>query len=124
MPTEELCLQVMECFGITSFKDDHSFTRKDIESRKTVERLTALIKVLEPYYLPCKARSYLTQLNSKNVVTILRHFVRIFGHRVQSKEKNTKGEKFITYNLKSLTQESTNKLAYSKKNDTCVLEFD
>ena len=124
MPTEELCLQVLSTFGLTSFSDIRYFTRKDIEIANTVAKMKELVPTISPYYLPCKARSYLSDMNSKNVVTVLRHFVRIFGYKVQSKGKYIKGEKFIMYNVKSLTQASTTKLAYSKKHDNCTLEFD
>lgn len=63
----------------------------------TVEQVTFLSTELRKFYLPCKARCYLTALTSKNVVTILRHFVKLHNYRVSSNEKYQKGEKFIVY---------------------------
>jgi len=124
MPTEELCLLVMGAFGLTGFDDIRCFTRKDMEIRGTITKLHDLLPIITSYYLPCKARSYLSDLNCKNGVTVLRHFVRIFGYKVHSKEKYIKGEKIVMYNVKNINQETSMRLAYNKKNGNCTLEFD
>ena len=65
----------------------------------TVQKIILLKDELEKYYLPCKARTYLNDLNEKNVVTVLRQCLRTQGYTVNSREKYLKGEKFIIYNI-------------------------
>ena len=49
--------------------------------------------------MPCKARTYLNDLNEKNIVTILRQILKHFNYNIISKEKYLRGEKFILYNI-------------------------
>jgi hypothetical protein len=124
MPSEELCMSVLNAFGLTSLHDKRQFTRKDIVSLETVEKIKVLLPILSPYYLPCKARSYLSELNAKNIITILRHFVRIFGHKVNSREKYIKGEKFIVYSLCPVNQVINTNTNFSRNDGTHTVNFD
>ena len=96
-PPYEVCLQVLQAFGLWSFYDCRYFTRKNIERECTVQKLIEMQPMLCEYYLPCKARAYLSNLNAKNAVTVLRHFARVNNCRVSSSEKYHKGEKYIVY---------------------------
>ena len=65
----------------------------------TVEKIIELKPELEKCYLPCKSRTYLNDLNNKNVITILRQIVKPHGYLVYSREKYIRGDKFIIYQL-------------------------
>jgi len=99
IPTRDLCIKVLNCFGLQNFDDTSCFSRKDLETIKTVDAMNKLKPELYRYYLPCKARTYLNDLTTKNVITVLRQLVRIMGYSVYSREKYIRGEKFIIYNL-------------------------
>jgi len=101
-PPRTVCLRVLNAFGLSSFDDDHNFSRSDLETIGCVNKMEKLKPVLLEYYLPCKARTYLNDLNSKNVITILRQLVRLYDFSVISKEKYIKGDKFIIYQLVSM----------------------
>ena len=79
--------------------DRRCFSRADLLKLNTVAQIKELKTILEMYYLPCKARTYLNDLNEKNVVTILRQCVKTKGYTICSREKYLKGDKFIIYNL-------------------------
>ena len=78
---------------------------------------------LEKYYLPCKSRTYLHDLNTKNVVTVLRQFVKIQGYSIQSQEKYNKGDKFIIYGLTEY-ENKVYKSVIKKPNTTGIISFD
>lgn len=98
-PSNELCLEVLKCFGLDTLDDKRSFSRKDLKFIKTVEKINKLKPELFDCYLPCKSRTYLNQLNEKNVITILRQVIKTKNYTINSREKYMKGSKFIIYNL-------------------------
>lgn len=101
---DEIVQIIVEAFGFRSLKDRRSFSRSDLIKLKTVSKIQELKPELEKYYLPCKGRTYLNDLNEKNVVTILRQCIKPKGYTVNSREKYLKGDKFIIYNLCPLDQ--------------------
>ena len=52
-----------------------------------------MIPELQKYYIPCKSKKYLNQLNEKKCITILRQFLKIHNHTLNSKERYIKGKK-------------------------------
>ena len=69
---------------------------KDVD---TVQKITDLKERLEEYYIPCKSKKYLTDLNEKKCITILRQFVKIHHYKCIGMEKSIKGKKCMTYRL-------------------------
>jgi hypothetical protein len=106
IPSMEIITKVVETFGFRSLSDRRCFSRTDLVKLKTVQRITELKPELEQYYLPCKARTYLNDLNEKNVVTILRQLIKTQGFTICSREKYCKGDKFIIYNLCPIDQKA------------------
>jgi hypothetical protein len=98
-PTEELCLEVLEAFGLKSMDDTTNFSKKDLEIIGTVDKLYSLKQKLEIYYIPCKARLYLNDITSKNCITILRQILKVFERTVTSREKYIRGQKFVIYQI-------------------------
>ena len=98
-PPEELCLEVLQAFGLQSFDDVTNFSKKYIEVMGTVEKLYKLKPKLEEYYIPCKARTYLNDITPKNSITILRQILRCVNRTVSSKEKYVRASKFVVYQI-------------------------
>ena len=98
-PSNELFEKILNAFGLNGLDDKRSFSRKDLKYIKTVEKISHLKNDLEDCYLPCKSRTYLSQLNEKNVITILRQVIKTKNYTINSREKYMKGSKFIIYNL-------------------------
>jgi len=101
LPDDIIINKLLLAFGLTSLKDTNQFSRRDLETLGTVIAVENMKNELEQYYLPCKFRTYLHDLNTKNVVTILRQFIKTKGYSIQSQEKYSKGDKFIIYGLTS-----------------------
>ena len=68
----------------------------------SVEKLKLL--KLDKYYLPCKAKIYLLNINEKRAITILRHFLKVFNYKLYSTEKyiNKKKNNNLSYNRKKM----------------------
>lgn len=127
MPPMELCTKVLLAFGLKNFSDATYFSRKDLESTCCVQLLAHLKPELVEYYLPCKARTYLNDLNSKNAITVLRQISRLYGYCVQSREKYIKGDKFIIYQLIPSNNQVYQPMTISTSQDddqSCIVTFD
>ena len=124
----ELCSKVLLAFGLKGFGDTTYFSRKDLESTCCVQVLSHLKDDLAEYYLPCKARTYLNDLNSKNAITVLRQIARLYGYCVHSKEKYIKGDKFIIYQLIPSDTQVYQPMVITTPNDedgpSCIVTFD
>ena len=125
-PTDELIQKIVIAFGFRSLNDRRCFSRNDLIKLDTVNIIKDLKPELELYYLPCKARTFLNDLNCKNVVTILRQCIKTKGFIIFSREKYCKGDKFIVYNLQPIDKKSyisvtNNNLECNK--DPVVLNF-
>ena len=68
-----------------------------------LKRLNSNRSEFEKYYLPCKGKKYLSSLNEKKAMTVLKQFVKTFNYYVFSKEKYFR-EKFITYQVVPVDQ--------------------
>jgi len=130
-PPKELVNQIVQAFGLKSMDDETKFSKKKLKMIKTVDSINLLKPQLEKYYLPCKARTYLNGLNEKNVITVLRQCIRIYGYRIISKEKYMKGEKYILYRLEEdLRKSDGDKLIedkgskIKKKVEQIIINFD
>ena len=121
-PSEEIMDKILECFDISSLDDTLIFTRKDLVEKNTLNKMIEIRDDIEVYYLPCKAKKYLYNLNEKKLITILRQFVRIFGYFIFSKEKYIQGEKYITYQIMPLNKKNFLKL--KKKDENYIVSFD
>ena len=64
-PSNELFQKVLNAFGLTDLNDKRSFSRKDLQYIKTVNKVNELKSELNDCYLPCKARTYLSGLMKK-----------------------------------------------------------
>ena len=108
-PSDELFQKLIEVFGIIELNTDQTFSRNDLQSKDAIAKLSILIPYLKNCYLPCKARTYLNDLNYKNIITILRHALKTRGYTVLSKERYSKGTKYIYYRLVPFQTKSVKK---------------
>ena len=126
-PPMETCILVLNAFGLRDFDDTTNFSRRDLEMLQCVSKMEALKTELMRYYLPCKARTYLNDLNAKNVITVLRQVARLYGYSVQSREKYIKGDKFIIYQLVPTEKRKYQPMTISTSQDdetACIVTFD
>lgn len=120
-PDLKITEELLKLFGIKDINDNHSFTRKNLLDLKTVEKMNEIIDELIRYYIPCKSKKYLNDLNEKKCVTILRQFLKIHNHTLISKEKYVKGEKHLFYQV---IPQQIDMLTKNRELEKVILSFD
>lgn len=121
-PNTEILEKVLECFDLKNLQDDKQFTRKYLKDYGTVKKIEEIMTDLSEYYIPCKGEKYLTELNEKKVITILRQIVKCFSYFIFSKERYIKGEKNITYQIMPINKKDV--LRLKKKDEQYTIMFD
>ena len=97
-PDRYIINDLMEIFNIKSLDDeDFYFTKQDLTNLKTIDKMNNIKEKLQIYYLPCKAKVYLNNLNEKKCITILRQFLKYINYNLKLKEKYIKGTKNYLY---------------------------
>ena len=91
--------KLLNIFGINSLNDNHSFTKLNLEQLGTVNRINEMNEELLRYYIPCKAKIYLLNIDEKRCITILRQFLKVHNYTLMSKEKYVKGKKSLFYQV-------------------------
>jgi len=120
--TDELMLNVLACFGLRDLNDDHWFCKEDLESLQTVEKMRMYIDPLSQYYLPCKGRLYLADLNDSKCITVLRQLLRVHGRVLLSKQKYVQQKKTTIYSIRREASEKRTALKIDPDHKT-VLTF-
>lgn len=118
----DLIIRLLESFGLNGFEDKRLFCRYDLEQINVMERSAPIIEELRSYYLPCKAKVYLNNLNTKKLITVLKQVIRLNGYCLKSKERNFKNKKIMFYTL--ISEEEINKIIKPQfKSVKCVIDF-
>ncbi len=101
-PDREIILEILNAFGIQNINNiDQPFNKKDLEKRKTVEKMQKIRHKLEEYYIPCKAKVYLKKnLTNRSIMTILRQFIKNEGYFINYWETYVDGVKTTYYQIK------------------------
>jgi len=122
LPDIEIINSLLNAFGLTSLNDTNFFTKESLKGNKTIDKLNEMKDVLETYYLPCKAKNYIVDINEKSCITILRQFIKIHGYTLISKERHIDRKKVNVYRLIENDKESTPKK--SKASKDIVISFE
>lgn len=72
-----------------------TFQRTDLRFDQTGD----IVGLLEPYYIPCKAREFLAYTNDTRWITILRHILQPHGYKIVCKETTRQRKKTILYTV-------------------------
>ena len=120
-PDMEITENILKLFGIKDIHDNHSFTRENLIDLKTVENMNGLSEELFKYYIPCKSKKYLVNLNEKKCITILRQFLKIHNYTLISKEKYVKGNKQLFYQV---IPQQIDQLTKDREAEKVILSFD
>ena len=97
-PDRYIINDLMVIFNIKSLDDqDFYFTKQDLTNLNIINKMNNIKEKLQIYYLPCKAKVYLNDLNEKKCITILRQFLKYIDYNLKLKEKYIKGTKNYLY---------------------------
>ena len=67
IPDENIIQDILEAFGLTNLEDTRLFTKSHMKEIDTVDKINELKEKLTEYYLPCKAKKYLNDLDEKKM---------------------------------------------------------
>jgi hypothetical protein len=123
VPDLQIIQAILEAFGLDDIEDTRIFTKEHMKDIDTVQKISELKDQLEEYYIPCKSKKYLTDLNEKKCITILRQFVKIHHYKCIGMEKSIKGDKCMTYRL-FYANEDYLKSPMSKEKQEYVISFE
>ena len=87
--------EILQQLGFLGLQDKKIFTKFDLLK----ENFEDIIVLLEPYYVPCKAKRFLYDLNEGKQITILRHLLRAIGYDLLVQEKVVNSIKSTTYQI-------------------------
>jgi hypothetical protein len=77
----------------------YEFSKKNIATKKIIEKINEFIILLKDYYLKCKHKKYLENLNEKKIITLFRQILRPYDYSITTYEKYDNGEKYLLYIL-------------------------
>ena len=97
-PSKELVYKYCRLYGLSGMQDRKWFSKDHINMSK----LTALIDDLKTIYIKCKARSYLTDIDSKIALTVLRQLVKTFGYKLKTQTVTQTGKRVRVYQLNKI----------------------
>ena len=123
VPDLQIIQAILESFGLDDIEDTRIFTKDHMKDIETVQKITELVPSLREYYIPCKSKKYLNDLNEKKCITILRQFIKIHHYKCIGMEKSIKGNKCMTYRL-LYSNEDYLKSPQSKEKQEYVISFE
>lgn len=94
---------ILRHLGLTGLEDRRWFSKEDLR----VEQLDAWLPLLEPYYLPCKAKRYIHgTMDTPRIITLLRHLCHAHTIQLLTQERVIKGKKTTLYQIYSPQHET------------------
>lgn len=98
-PPLDLVITILGELGFTGIADSKIFSVEEVKT----DNLESWAPLLEPYYLPCKAKKYFDSIDNRRVITLLRHIMPFHGFRLQSYERQHLGKKRTVYQIHPAT---------------------
>jgi len=98
-PHVDVVLLMLRELGFSGLNDTKLFSANELK----LETIETWAPLLEPFYLPCKAKRYFDALDSRRVITLLRHVLPNHGFRLQCYERLHLGKKRTVYQMHPAT---------------------
>lgn len=98
-PPFEVVVSTLQELGFTGIADSKLFGSEDLN----LSTLDVWAPILEPYYLPCKAKRYFNNLDARRVITLMRHLLPYHGFKLQTYERHHQGRKRTVYQIHPAT---------------------
>ena len=100
IPSWQVVLDIFKMLGLgTEFP--MTFQREFLKS----EEFSSAADILQPYYIPCKAKQYLEYTDAARWCTILRQLLAPHNYTLSSKETTRQGKKITFYTVERATNQ-------------------
>lgn len=112
---------VLHSFGLQGLHDRRTFTKHDMVSLNTVDRMCAdAVPQLRQCYIPCKARTYLDDLTDKKALTVFKQVLRLHDHTLVARERSMGGRKIVMYHLEPCEPDAHSSSLTERLKDACA----
>jgi len=81
-PTDQELQKILKCYNLNGLDDDLNICHLTIKVYNTIAKLYDILDLLIDIYLPCKYK-FISNLNIKRALTILRQILRLFECKLQ-----------------------------------------
>lgn len=95
IPPEELVNEILEHLKLHGLQERRWFTRDEL----CLESVDEWLPILEPYYIPCKAKRFLSNMTHARLTTIIRHILHPLGYDLRTQERMYKAQKTTMYQI-------------------------
>jgi len=113
-PSLELINKILPKFGIQNINDNKTeFTLLDMKKLNTLTAIISFENEIKECYIPCKRDKYLSNLDDKALITVLRQMLKMHDYDLFSREKFIKGTKYLVYHI--ITKQEKDFIKRSKK---------
>jgi hypothetical protein len=99
VPPHTFMTEFLGCFGLRGLDDSSEFSKFTLRERNTVDKLIELLPEIILYYIPCKAKKYLSEIDEDRAITVMRQLLRLFDYELSKKERVIQKKKVIFYSL-------------------------
>lgn len=97
IPDRSFLLDIIKLFGINDLDENVHFTNNDLIQLNTASRLNDFAPKLKEYYIPCKSKLYLNNIDNKRSITILKQLLKVFDYFIINQFKTINGNKIKYY---------------------------
>lgn len=97
IPSKEFVIEILDHLKLQGLQERRWFTRDEL----CLDTVDEWLPLLEPYYIPCKAKRFLLNMNASRITTILRHILHPLGYDLRTQEKMYKLQKTTMYQIYS-----------------------
>lgn len=98
IPPRELVEEILSHLKLQGLTESRWFSKDELH----LQSLDDWVPLLEPYYLPCKAKRFLTEIDASRTITILRHILNPLQYELRTQERMYKLQKMTMYQIYSL----------------------
>lgn len=121
--TDDLFYKIINCFNYSEINSNVFFSKMDLDTFDTVNRLSDLKNELKTIYLPCKSKIYMEIESSQDAITILRQVLRLFNYKLMSKQKYINNKKVIFYYIIKLLYDNVDNNVHIQQNNVKTISF-
>jgi len=95
IPPQELVNEILAHLKLQGLQERRWFTRDEL----SLDTLDEWLPILEPYYIPCKAKRFLSNMTHARLTTIIRHILHPHDYDLRTQERMYKAQKTTMYQI-------------------------
>ena len=104
IPDKSITIELLNLFGIKDLDDNKHFTKDDLIQLNTSENILKIKDKLNNYYIPCKSKVYLNNIDHKRSITILKQFLKVHNYNIINIRKVIQGRQYNLYFIKIISE--------------------